>query len=191
MLHLGSGCIYEGDNNGKGFSEEDAPNFFGSFYSRTKIMAQDLLKEFEALQIRIRMPIDYLPSQRNLLDKISGYKKVISVNNSITVIEDFLKITDQLIEGQHSGIFNVVNKGQITHAEILGMYQEISGRKLDYELISTSELDTMTRARRSNCILSTSKLERLGIEVPDVRTSLRKCLEKYCIEEARLKNANL
>src|SRR3989338_10004619 len=44
-VHLGSGCIYAGDgstslttgNNGKGFSEEDAPNFGGSFYARTKL----------------------------------------------------------------------------------------------------------------------------------------------------------
>src|SRR3989344_2091165 len=35
-VHMSSGCIYTGDNNGAGFSEEDAPNFDGSFYSRTK-----------------------------------------------------------------------------------------------------------------------------------------------------------
>ena len=26
-IHVSSGCIYYGDNNGKGFSEEDEPNF--------------------------------------------------------------------------------------------------------------------------------------------------------------------
>src|SRR3990167_1792879 len=38
MVNLGTGCIYDGDNDGQGFSEEDEPNFFGSYYSRTKII---------------------------------------------------------------------------------------------------------------------------------------------------------
>jgi len=31
MVHIGSGCIYNGDNGGKGFSEEDESNFYGSY----------------------------------------------------------------------------------------------------------------------------------------------------------------
>ena len=46
MVHIGSGCVYEGDNNGAGFSEEDEPNYFGSFYSETKIISEKLLKKF-------------------------------------------------------------------------------------------------------------------------------------------------
>ena len=52
FVHLSSGCIYEGDNKGKGFSEEDEPNFDGSFYSRSKIMAEQILKEFPCLILR-------------------------------------------------------------------------------------------------------------------------------------------
>src|SRR5262245_34599924 len=39
MVQFSSGCVYEGDNDGKGFSEEDAPNFEDSYYSHTKAEA--------------------------------------------------------------------------------------------------------------------------------------------------------
>lgn len=44
-----TGCIYEYDeshpmHSGKGFTEEDEPNFFGSFYSKTKAGVQPVYK---------------------------------------------------------------------------------------------------------------------------------------------------
>lgn len=65
MVHIGSGCIYQTDGYSyMGFSENDKPNFKNSFYSRTKIFAENILSEYEnVLQLRIRMPIDDIPSQ--------------------------------------------------------------------------------------------------------------------------------
>jgi hypothetical protein len=41
-----------------GFTEMDKPNFTGSYYSHTKAMVEDLLKQFpNVLTLRIRMPI--------------------------------------------------------------------------------------------------------------------------------------
>ncbi|XP_013399954.1 bifunctional dTDP-4-dehydrorhamnose 3,5-epimerase/dTDP-4-dehydrorhamnose reductase-like [Lingula anatina] len=44
VTYFGTGCIYEYDENhpigGRGFTEEDAPNFTGSFYSKTKGMVE-------------------------------------------------------------------------------------------------------------------------------------------------------
>src|SRR3989344_5075662 len=61
LVHLSTGCIYDGDNGGKGWSEKDPPNYFGSFYSRTKAMAEDLLSDGNVLLLRLRMPISYFP----------------------------------------------------------------------------------------------------------------------------------
>ncbi len=180
MVHLSSGCLYSGDKNGRGFSEEDEPNFYGSFYSRTKILAERILKEFDnVLIIRPRMPLDGKPSVRNLLDKLLKYEKVISINNSISVIDDLLRITKELMECDASGVFNVVNKGAIKHDKILGIFSEASGRKLDFEVISAHELDAITLAKRSNCVLSVGKLESLGIEVPEVHDAVKKCVAEY------------
>ena len=41
MTYYGTGCIFHYDDEhpigGKGFSEEDKPNFTGSYYSHTKV----------------------------------------------------------------------------------------------------------------------------------------------------------
>ena len=179
MVQLGSGCIYEGDNGGKGFGEEDEPNFFGSFYSRTKRLSEKTLKEFDVLQIRLRMPIDSEPNPRNLIEKLLKYNKIISVPNSISVVGDTLRITKELMEKGETGIFNAVNKGTINHEEILNIYSEASGKKHEFEVISLNDLDGITKAGRSNCVLSTKKLENIGIEVPEVKGAVKKCLTEY------------
>ncbi len=180
FVHLGSGCIYEGDNNGKGFSEEDPPNFFGSFYSKTKIWSQDILKEFpNVLQLRIRMPIDLIPGSRNFITKITNYKKVISVKNSVTILTpDFFNAVKTLIEHKCTGIYNLVFPGAVEHKEILEMYKEIVDQKFSYSLYSLDELHKETKAKRSNCVLNTDKLM-TEVKLPNVKDALRECLEEY------------
>jgi dTDP-4-dehydrorhamnose reductase len=57
-IQISSGCIYSGGADHP-FTEDDPPNFFGSFYSRSRIIMQEVLKEIPVLQVRIRMPISY------------------------------------------------------------------------------------------------------------------------------------
>ena len=186
MVHLGSGCVYEGNPNGAGFKESDLPNFSGSFYSRTKSASESLLAAYpHVLQIRIRMPLDTLPGSRNLLDKLLGYKRIINTPNSLTAIPDLLEITSELMQRGAKGIYNVVNRGGITHEEILALYARISGEKLDYTLIDASTLDKITLARRSNCVLSTRKLESLGVRVPEVHEATTRCITEYVQNKRR------
>ncbi len=180
LVHLGSGCIYSGDNNGKGFSEEDQPNFFGSFYSRTKIWSEEILKEFpDILQIRIRMPIDSVPNQRNLIDKLISYKKVINEKNSVTLLtQDFFNAVKLLMEKRRKGVYNVTFPGVLEHKDILNMYKEIVDKNFSYTLFSLEELYAITRAKRSNCILNNDKIMK-EIKLPDVKEALRECLYNY------------
>lgn len=180
MAHLGSGCIYEGDNNGKGFSEEDAPNFYGSFYSRTKIWAQDILKEFPAvLQLRIRMPIDMVPGERNFISKITKYKRVISEKNSMTTLTpDFFNAVKTLMERKRTGIYNMTFPGIIEHKEILDLYKEVVDPGFNYTLYSLEELHAETKAKRSNCILDTTKLMK-EVKLPHIKEAVKQCLEEY------------
>lgn len=181
MVHIGSGCVYEGDNNGLGYTEEDESNFKGSFYSRTKIYSEQILKEYSnILQLRIRMPIDSEPSAKNLITKLTKYTKVINERNSVTCIPDLMKITNELIYRKETGIFNVANKGNISHKKILDIYREIVDSNFELpEFISVEELKGLTIAGRSNCVLSTQKLENLGIEVKNVKTGIRECMKEY------------
>ena len=180
MVHVGSGCIYETNRcSGIGFSENDKPNFKGSFYSRTKIFAEKILEEYDnILQLRIRMPIDNIPSPRNLIDKLITYKQVINVPNSITYIPEFITVAKRLMDAHETGIFNVVNTGAITHKEILEMYKEIVNPSYEIpEFIPLEKLNTV--AGRSNCILYPTRLEGKGIHMRHVLDAVEDCLKGY------------
>ncbi|QQR55292.1 sugar nucleotide-binding protein [Candidatus Peregrinibacteria bacterium] len=179
MVHIGSGCVYEGYKNGEGYSEEDTPNFEGSYYSRTKAWSERMLKDFEVLQLRLRMPFDSVPGERNFITKILKYPKVISVPNSISVLEDFMKAAKVLIQKRATGIYNVTNPGVITHKEILDLYIELVDPEYRYELFTVEEMEKLTRARRSNCGLSVKKLESEGIHLRPIAQAIRESLILY------------
>lgn len=180
LVHIGSGCIYQGSAE-KEFTESDRPvkDLIPSFYSRTKAWSEEMLDQFDILQVRLRMPIDSVPNPRNLLWKITHYEKIIDVPNSISVIPDFVDATIQLIEKEKTGIYNVVNPGYITHSEILDMYKEIVDNKFNYQVFSLEELKKITKAGRSNCVLSSNKLEKEGIILPEIHKRLPEILKEY------------
>ena len=47
------------------------------------------------------------------------------------------------------------------------MHTKILGQELKFDVTSELDLDRITLAKRSNCVLSISKLESLGVEMPD------------------------
>ncbi|MBU0761968.1 MAG: sugar nucleotide-binding protein [Candidatus Altiarchaeota archaeon] len=179
LLHIGSGCVYSGDKGGIGFSEDDPPNFAGSFYSKSKAMAEDLLKDFDTLQLRIRMPVDCdLGCSRNLIHKLVGYNRVINVKNSITIAEDAVYAAEQLMKSDYRGIYNTVNPGPMTHKEILELYREIINPSFEYELISVEELAKDLAAERSNCVLNTQKLSKI-VKLQPLETRLQEIFMDY------------
>ncbi len=165
-VHLSSGCIYSGDNGGGGFTEEDIPNFSGSFYSRTKTWSEQILKEFpDVLILRIRMPFDDSTNDRSLLMKVRKFAKVNELKNSLTYLPDFLEAAKMLIERRRSGIYNIVNPGPMSPYDIVELYKEIVDPLHQAERLSEAELSSVSKAARSNCILDTSKLEQEGIRL--------------------------
>lgn len=162
-VHVGSGCIYEGENGGIGFSEEDPPNFSGSFYARTKLWSDQILKDFPVLQLRLRMPFDGSGHERCLLTKVTKYSKVLDVRNSITYIPDFIAATQQLVARRATGIYNMVNPGAISPYELMVLYKQRVNPAHAFERITLDQLASVTKAARSNCLLSSAKLEREGL----------------------------
>ncbi len=163
-VHLSSGCIYSGDNGGVGFTEEDVPNFDGSFYSRTKTWSEQILKEFpDVLILRLRMPFDDSTNDRSLLMKVRKFARVNDIQNSLTYLPDFLEAAKVLIEKRRTGIYNVVNPGGMSPYDIIELYKEIVDPAHAVERLSAADLPSVSKAARSNCILSTAKIEREGI----------------------------
>lgn len=167
-VHMGSGCIYQGDKGGRGFDEEDSPNFSGSFYSRTKAWSDRMLREFPVLQLRIRMPFDGSTEPRNLLMKLRGYSRVLDVQNSITYLPDFLKAAAVLIEKRATGLYNVVNSGSFSPFQLMEAYRDTVDPAHTFERLALDDLSDVVTAGRSNCILSIDKLRREGIELQHI-----------------------
>ncbi len=178
-VHMGTGCQYNGDNGGKGFSEEDEPNYFGSVYSRSKAWSQKLIQEIpNTLQLRIRIPIMGKPNPKNLIDKLLAYPKMINQMNSCSVIEDFIPASIQLIGMRQTGIMNMTNIGAMDHRSIMEIYREIVDPSFKINIMPPSEEAELNK-RRSNCVLNTDKREALGVHMPPLEISLRKILKAY------------
>lgn len=126
MMNFATGCIFEYDakhpeGSGVGFTEEDKPNFFGSFYSKTKAMVnslrlpglirysssfqvlhflfcifvnqvEELLKEFDNVcTLRVRMPIS------SDLNNPRNFITKISRYNKVVNIPNSMTILDELL----------------------------------------------------------------------------------------------
>jgi len=179
VAQMSSGCVYDGDNNGKGFSEEDSPNFFGSMYSRTRIISEMALKDFpNVLQLRIRIPIMGTSNRKNLIDKLLMYPKMINMMNSCTVIEDFIPAVIQLIEMGTTGIMNMCNPGPMDHASIMNIYKEVVDPNFIPNYMGKDE-EVVLCMRRSNTVLTSDKREALGVHMPFLEDSLRNILQNY------------
>ena len=180
-VHLGSGCIFQGNGpNGKGFKEDDEPGPL-SFYSWTKYWGDSVSKNSPVLILRLRMPVDNRPHSRNLIDKLRKYDKVWNLQNSITVVPDFLKAAKQLIEKKRTGIYHVVNPGTIGPAEIMELYQQRVNPNHRFTIISEEELyeKGLAKARRSNCVLNTDKLKEEGIKLKPIKERIAELLREY------------
>ena len=167
FTYLGTGCIFDYDENHlfgnetTGFNECDLPNFFGSSYSIVKGYTDRLMHNLynnSVLNVRIRMPITDEINPRNFITKIVNYKKICSVPNSMTVLNELLPIMINMSLSKNVGTVNLTNPGLITHNEILTMYKEIVNPEFTWENFSIDEQNKILASKRSNNCLNTNKL---------------------------------
>jgi 3,5-epimerase/4-reductase len=187
FTYMGTGCIFEYDNEhpfGKeesGFTEDSLPNFFGSSYSIVKGFTDRLMHLYSdnVLNVRIRMPITNNTNSRNFITKITTYKKVCSVPNSMSVLPELLPIMIDMIDKKITGTINLCNPGLITHNEILEMYKEYVNPDFTWENFTLEEQSQILAAGRSNNFMETNKLQSLYPQVKDIKESVRDVLKTY------------
>ncbi|KAJ5069516.1 trifunctional udp-glucose 46-dehydratase/udp-4-keto-6-deoxy-d-glucose 35-epimerase/udp-4-keto-l-rhamnose-reductase rhm3-like [Anaeramoeba ignava] len=185
IIQFGTGCIYQYDenhkeNSGNKFTEKDPPNFFGSYYSKTKGIFQDLLDIFDnVLLLRIRMPItSHLEDSKNLISKLIKYSKVVNIPNSMSVLEDLLPVMVDMCIKKVVGVFNFTNPGSISHNEILTLYQKFIDPNFKWENFSIEEQNKILKAERSNNELDSSKLLEIYPDIPHIKDSMIKVFER-------------
>lgn len=182
FVYLGTGCIYSYTYPNQTFTEEDAPNFFGSSYSIVKGYTDTMMRRFSTtLQLRIRMPISAQPSPRNLIDKLVAYKNICSIPNSMTVLDDMWPILDVMIQKKTTGTFNLVNPGLIEHASILEMYKQVVDPTHTWVSVDYETQMKFIKSHRSNNWLSTAKLAAFccenGLPLPSIQESVFRCIQ--------------
>jgi 3,5-epimerase/4-reductase len=154
VLNL-TGCIYSYDDEhpigGKGFTEEDEPNFTGSFYSYTKSMTEKMCKFYDNLLIlRLRMPISDDLGPRNFVTKITKYQRVVNIPNSMTILTDMLPLSIVMTRRRLKGVYNFTNPGAVSHNEILELYKQYIDPEFWYVNFTEEEQNSVLKAKRSN-----------------------------------------
>lgn len=181
LYHIGSGCIYTGYD--KEFTEKDEPNFGihsddSSFYSKCKHIFETAIRDENTRILRIRIPFTSNVSSKNYIMKLLKYDTLISKKNSITSVTDFCLFLTQLIKlNPDHGIYNVVNPDPVTAKDVTAILQRHNIFNKNWKYIDVKDLET--KAQRSNCILSTSKIKNLGLELPSAYDSLSRDIELF------------
>lgn len=189
FTYLGTGCIFEYDNHthllsqreeGQGFTEQSAPNFFGSSYSVVKGFTDRLLATHpNTLNVRIRMPISSQDGPRNFITKIIQYTRICSIPNSMTVLDDILPLIADALAAKTTGTLNATNPGLIDHTTILNWYKELQNPMHTWEEVdNTTLVQTLVKGARSNNFLDTTRITTLFPgRLPHIRDSVRRILE--------------
>jgi dTDP-4-dehydrorhamnose reductase len=179
FTYMGTGCIFNGYE--QEYTENDDPNFFGSSYSIVKGFTDKIIKKFDnTLNVRIRMPItNDITSNRNFINKIINYKKICSMNNSMTFLPDLLPLMIDMIIKKEIGTINLTNPGYISHNEILELYKELIDPDFKWENMTIEEQNKILLSERSNNILNTEKLQKLYPDVKDIKTSIKNLFLNY------------
>jgi dTDP-4-dehydrorhamnose reductase len=181
LLHISTGCIQKSTTATDAHKEDDPPTPT-SFYSWSKYWADQLLQNrtsrfgLKVLILRPRQPVSARASKRNALVKMLTFSKFIDTPNSVTVLEDFIPLSIQLLEKQVTGLFNVSNPGVTSPLEMARLLKEYVKPEMSFVKIEKAELNSMTLAERIDSVLDCSKLTSLGYNLPNIIDRLKEIL---------------
>ena len=177
-----------------GFTEADPPNFtFGrnncSFYSGTKALAEEVMRSFPEFHVwRIRIPFDEHDHPRNYLTKIQRYPKLYQNWNSVTHRGEFARICiEAWLKKVPGGIYNATHPGYFSTEEAA----EAVARKLKpgwKPQFWTDDREFYAQGAttpRSNCILDSGKLARVGLPLRPLRQAVEETLAEWKGAEIR------
>ncbi len=182
-----TGCIFVYDEahplgSGIGFTEEDTPNFDGSFYSETKGYMEPMLKQYpNCLILRVRMPISDDLIHRSFVTKIVKYERVVNIPNSMTILTEMLPASLAMAKKGLTGVYNFTNPGVISHNEVLDLYTKYIDPTYTYTNFTEEEQAKVIKAPRSNNELDTTKLLAEmpdGIVINDIKTAYELCFQR-------------
>jgi len=160
---IGSALVYNGDTY---FNEEDKPNYHDMFYSHTRILLEDVIKNVysnDVLYLRMIYPICGNGHEKCFLEKLKTRSENIhNADVSLTIIPSLFPKICTLLDDKVTGIFNFTNEGSLTLSQILDVFG------IDHK-VSTE------KSNRGECKLDISKLKEY-VPVENILDSLKKML---------------
>jgi len=164
VSYTGSGIIYQYDEahplgSGKGFTEEDAPNFDLNFYVKMRIYLEKFVPFYpNVLYCRILYPIsdDFHPG--SIPARLVKYKKIIDTPISYTVVDDIWPVIIDMTEKGLTGVYNTANPGVFTNDDILKLYKKYVDPSHEWTLLTPEEKKEYLKFPRQACELDVSKL---------------------------------
>jgi hypothetical protein len=89
------------------------------------------------------------------------------------------------MENKCTGIFNMVNSDTMSPFEIVKRYHELKGDEMKTTALTPKQLDDITSAKRSNCIISNNKLKEIVPSIRDISEVVDICINEYIENEEK------
>uniref|UniRef100_A0AC35TR77 NAD(P)-bd_dom domain-containing protein n=1 Tax=Rhabditophanes sp. KR3021 TaxID=114890 RepID=A0AC35TR77_9BILA len=187
FTYLGTGCIFQFDQThsftGPGYTEHDNGNFNGTSYSAVKMFTDRAFRYLpQALNARIRLPVNFENGPRNLAAKMIAFNKVLDIPNSITILPDCLPILLEMALNKEVGTINLVNPGPVKFTDFKVIWAEVSGKEDKYEVLDPKGNPEMVNTR-AHCILDTSKILSKKGDLRNAAEGIREAYQKIVQEQ--------
>jgi UDP-glucose 4,6-dehydratase len=104
------------------------------------------------------------------------------MKNSVSHRYDFVNAClDLLLMKAHHGIYNIVNSGYISTAQVVQMMGKILNINKDFDFFESEKhfYEIGATAPRSNCILDNSKLTSSGIKIRSAEEAISDSLSNW------------
>lgn len=192
LIHVSTGCLYNGDNGGEGWRETDEPHL--SFktkcgvYVGAKELAERYIEKLGMAYIcRVRLPFDEFDHPRNLLTKLMTYPTIVDETQSLAHRGDFVKAClDLWGTGAARGIYNCTNPGSMDYRSIVNtiIVADSGLRQTPFEFLTQEEFDaTLARTPKSRCVLNTDKLAAAGVKMRHCHEAIMDSLKNWTPNE--------
>ena len=188
--HISSGCIYQGNPGGQGFTEKDNPNFdfrsgFCSWYSGTKALGEEILRDAPRCHVwRVRIPFEEEDNPRNYLCKLLRYQRLLDAENSLTHLGEFVKESLAMLDRDVPfGVYNMTQPGAMTTRRIVELLQGRGYFPKGAEFFR-DEADFMRKAAvtpRSNCVLDARKALASGCRLTPIEERMAESVKALAV----------
>lgn len=185
VILVGTGALYVTSEKKRKFSESDPPNG-GSpgVYTALRQKMEELTNFFEnALVIRVLYPLSSDLDARGLLGKLARFQQVDSVETSVTVLDDLIPLLPVLAKRRAAGVFNFVNPGTLSYAQIVSLLAE--------RISSCAEWTPPTirgagAGNKAAAELDTTRLQdAIGVPIPQASESAKRIVADLKDDEIR------